>query len=328
MKKGILTLVTAFLLMAQGLACDPLGLTGIMEENDLWIPAGLKTTSGITKERFDRVLDRIESIYAPIIKAKGKTLRVDRDWEDGTVNAYASREGYTWVIKMFGGLARHHTVTEDGFALVACHEIGHHLGGAPKRTSIWGVSAWASNEGQSDYFASAKCMHKYYEVADKEDEQDTVDLMAQTEVPSYVTQKCSTQFQGAKDIAFCERSSLAGMSLSSLFHDMRRSPTALSFETPDPNIVTKTSHRHPPAQCRLDTYFQGALCNKDPYLDPSQSDPDKNVCSRAHLYEVGVRPLCWYKPTVATPAPEPTPEDPDKDKDKKKERCPWWPFCW
>jgi hypothetical protein len=33
---------------------------------------------------------------------------------------------------MFGGLARHELVTDDGFMMVVCHETGHHLGGAPR----------------------------------------------------------------------------------------------------------------------------------------------------------------------------------------------------
>jgi len=73
-------------------------------------------------------------------------LVIDKHWEDGTVNAYASENGNNDVISMFGGLARHPAITPDAFYLVACHEIGHHLGGAPKK----GNTQWASNEGQAD----------------------------------------------------------------------------------------------------------------------------------------------------------------------------------
>ena len=34
---------------------------------------------------------------------------------------------------MFGGLAGHETITTDAFALVACHELGHHIGGAQRK---------------------------------------------------------------------------------------------------------------------------------------------------------------------------------------------------
>jgi Zn-dependent protease with chaperone function len=54
---------------------------------------------------------------------------------------------------MFGGLARDPLVTKDGFSAVICHEIGHHIAGAPRK----GFS-WASNEGQADYFATTKCL--------------------------------------------------------------------------------------------------------------------------------------------------------------------------
>jgi len=47
------------------------------------------------------------------------------------VNAYASvdKQGQQFI-HMFGGLARHPLMTEDAFLLVACHEFGHHYGGA------------------------------------------------------------------------------------------------------------------------------------------------------------------------------------------------------
>jgi len=66
---------------------------------------------------------------------------------------------------MFGGLARHETMTPDGFATVVCHELGHHLGGVPKKFS-WFGNSWASNEGQADYFGIMKCLRKMFEHED------------------------------------------------------------------------------------------------------------------------------------------------------------------
>jgi hypothetical protein len=138
-------------------ACTVDGKEGFAPENKLNIPVS-NNKSGITEAQFHNMIDRVAAVYAPIITDMGAKLNVIRDWENGTVNAFASRSGDVWNVKMFGGLARHKTVTPDGFALVMCHEVGHHVGGAPK---YGGGNDWASNEGQSDYFGTLKCLEKF-----------------------------------------------------------------------------------------------------------------------------------------------------------------------
>ena len=162
--KSVLTLIIALVTVISqaSFACDLHGKTGILPENNLNIPVGLKFVGGgITEAQFNRVIDRISKLYTPVVSRLGGTLSIKRNWNDGTVNAYASRSGKTWNVAMFGGLARHETVTEDGFALVVCHELGHHIGGAPKKVSYYSNS-WASNEGQADYFANLKCLRKTF----------------------------------------------------------------------------------------------------------------------------------------------------------------------
>ena len=79
------------------------------------------------------------------------------------MNAFAKQGASTWEVHMYGGLARHQAVTADGFALVVCHELGHHLGGAPQKVDWFGRLRWASNEGQADYWGTAKCFRKLLE---------------------------------------------------------------------------------------------------------------------------------------------------------------------
>lgn len=215
----------------------------------------------------------------------GKTLEVIRKWEDGTVNAYAQQSGDVWKVSMFGGLARHATITPDAFALVVCHEIGHHIGGYPKK---WG--RWASNEGQADYFGNAKCLRKYMEV------DLNTGVMERVDVPSIVEEKCNANFTDAEEIAMCKRGALAGLSLGNLFRALRKLPKPLMFSTPDETVVTRIDHSHPAPQCRLDTYFAGAICDKDAYDDVSNTDLAKGLCARQDDYIDGVRPLCWFKP--------------------------------
>jgi hypothetical protein len=283
--------------------CSEDGKDGFVPENDLYIPANIKSDTGITEARFNAVIDKVVNIYAPIISNMGANLVVDRNWSDGTVNAYASQSGKNWKIAMFGGLARHSTITEDGFALVVCHELGHHIGGAPKKggsTSSggggwWGggagVSSWASNEGQSDYFATLKCLRKAWLNDDNES------IVAAMDVPAPLAAACKKATKNHRqDTALCIRNGMAGQSVADLFSALSRLPKAL-FDTPDKNVVASTNDNHPRAQCRLDTYFQGSLCDVSMNEDVSQKDEVKGTCHPSLGHKEGLRPLCWFKPS-------------------------------
>jgi len=290
MLKGfIMSAVVAGQLFASVYACDITGKSGIVEENNLYIPVGAKSLSTITKDKFNSILDKVEALYTPILKARGKTFVISRNWDDGTVNAYAQQSGSTWTISMFGGLARHDTITEDGFALVACHELGHHIGGAPKKFS-WSGSSWASSEGQSDYYGNSKCLRNYMK------DEDNAAIVAKMEVDEHAKARCEANFHNENDIAICIRGAMAGMSLGNLFRALRRMETKLSFTTPDPAVVTRNDDNHPAPQCRLDTYFAGSICEKDFNLPVSDTDANVGFCTVRDGATEGVRPRCWFKP--------------------------------
>lgn len=277
------------ILSFQTFSCDEHGITGIAPENDLWISPFVRNNA-MDEAEFNRVLDRIESIYTPIFQSDfDRVLDVQRKWSNGTVNAYAKQEGRKWIISMFGGLARHPLASSDGFALVACHEIGHHIGGAPKRTMFW-IPTWASNEGQSDYWGVQKCLRKYFA------EDDNVAYMADKDVDPFVTNSCKKSFSDEEDIAICERASLAGLSLARVLGSLRSKGKLPNFNTPDNSKVRRTNSKHPAAQCRLDTYFQSALCDRGHDEPITNANHTTGFCSRKLGDKIGLRPLCWYKP--------------------------------
>ena len=262
---------------------------GFVEDNDLWIPdMGIMQDYGLDEATFHEVLDRIEELYRPIVSARGGQLRVVRNWPDGTVNAYARRLGRIYEISMFGGLARHPSITADGFALVACHEMGHHLGGAPKINNIF--NRWASNEGQSDYYASLKCLREYYTP------ESNLEWLEGREVSESVLEACTHSFEELQEQISCMRSSYAGLSVAYLFQDLRKENNPPQFHTPDPSTVSRTDDRHPGTQCRLDTYFQGAICDRPTDEDLNDSNYRQGTCTRVAGYSEGVRPLCWFSP--------------------------------
>ncbi len=289
MIKKLITASTLVATMA-GYTCTMDGTEGIVPENNLWISTTDKSANlTMTEERFNAVIDKVAAVYAPVIAAQGATLNVERKWNDGTVNAYASRSGNTWNVFMFGGLARHTAITEDGFALVVCHEIGHHIGGAPKKETWWSTT-WATNEGQADYFATLKCLRQAFR------SENNAQIVSELNVPSEVQTACAAQFSAMEDQLICQRGAMAGMSTAKLFQDLRSQTTAPDFTTPDSKVVSKTDHNHPDTQCRLDTYFAGALCEVNDLVDVSDTDESAGVCYRASGDQIGVRPFCWFKP--------------------------------
>jgi hypothetical protein len=262
---------------------------GFLPENDMRIPVSVHQVGGITKEEFDAVLNKVEAFYAPIISQRGGNLELTRDWADDTVNAYASRMGRTWTIKMYGGLARHPAMTKDGFMMVACHETGHHIGGAPK-VAGWFGNDWASNEGQSDYFATLRCLRNFFS------EEETAQFVQDNAIDPTLKQACEQQFQTMHEKNTCMRAGVAGRAGAELFRQMRKIATEPRFDTPDPAQVHRTDDDHPAAQCRLDTYFQGALCVNTPATELSDTDPNPGTCTLQNGQSAGLRPRCWFAP--------------------------------
>ncbi len=271
-------------------------------KNDRKIPVGDVSANDMNEETFNKVIDHVFKRYEAIIKDLGGVLKIKKLWKDNTVNAYAQRIGSTYLVTMFGGLARHKDVTPDGFALVVCHEIGHHIGGAPKYSG----NNWASTEGQSDYWGAMNCAKRIFENFDnvkyvQKRIRKARKLRAQGKrrkaskiLSEYALGKCTDAYKGKKeDIALCYRIAMAGQSLANLLADLRGVKYP-NFETPDPTKVGKSFPRHPKPQCRLDTYFQGALCNIAYDKDVDQKDPFLNTCARKDGKTIGVRPNCWF----------------------------------
>lgn len=255
-----------------------------LPENNLQIPTNQFISSEIEEEDFYRIIGEVEDVYQPVVAARGKELVVKKLWSNDTVNASAQQLGNKWIVNMYGGLARHDRMTKDGFALVVCHELGHHLGGAPK------ISAWAANEGQSDYFATLKCFRKVYG-----DTNNLSFLGESAEINPVIQESCVSAHSEESQQALCVRSTLAGKTLGSLLAVLNNQSVP-RVDTPDPSQVSRTRNSHPKAQCRLDTYFAGALCTANVNSELSDIDPNIGTCSRKFGDTVGVRPLCWYSP--------------------------------
>lgn len=273
-------------------SCTVDGQEGFFPKNDVRIPLTGMHSFSIEKDVFMKAIDKANALYAPVFKAQGRTLEIVKDWDNAQANAFAKRSGKTSIVHMFGGLARHPKVTADGFMLVICHEIGHHLGGAVKNPGLFGKS-WASNEGQSDLFATLKCAREVWK------DEDNVAIVSQMNVPARAVEFCKKSFADLNEQALCMRSAMGGKSLADTLLALNKKEGETLFEKPDPAVVKSTFNKHPEAQCRLDTYFAGSLCVRKKEEALSDTDPTVGTCSTEKGDNVGTRPLCWYKPGKA-----------------------------
>lgn len=245
---------------------------------------GIKSFGGgLAEEDFNQVIDSAISVLSPEIKKiLNKELIIEKRWNDSTVDAFATRDdSNNAVVVMNGGLARHPLMTKDAFLLLICHEIGHHLGGAPKvLRGNSGLRGWSSAEGQADYYATSKCLPLFYkngiDIKTFESEQDSGDYKT-------ALSKCSDNA--------CARITLAGLSVSRVFASLVAGEREPDLSIKDNSKVPKTLYKHPTPQCRLDTYSSGAICEQGINIPFDSSDPKVGAC----LSGLSKRPDCWFQ---------------------------------
>jgi hypothetical protein len=245
---------------------------------------GLKAfNEGLSEEEFNQIIGSAMAIMGPEVKRLlNKSLIIDKRWSEATVDAFATRDdANNAVVVMNGGLARHPLMTKDAFLLLICHEIGHHLGGAPKvLRGNSGLRGWSSAEGQADYYATSKCLPLFdktgIEIKTFENDQDSGDYKA-------ALSKC-------RDNA-CARVSLAGLTVSRLFASLVSNAPTPQLLLKDNSKAGQTLYSHPNPQCRLDTYSSGALCDKKSNEPFDIKDPKIGAC----VTDLGKRPACWFQ---------------------------------
>lgn len=262
--------------------------SSILPPNDIRIPVDKTAPKGITLAQFHAVIDGVESAYRPVTIQLGKTLTFERLWEDPRLNAEAQQNGDHWVVRLFGGIPRFRTMDPDAFTVVVCHELGHHLGGAPLYQS--GLRIWASNEGQADYFATLKCLRRVWEG------QDHRAVLAERAQDPILVEACETQWAGDQERALCVRSGRAGMVIGQMLAFATRGRISPRFGRAAPSAPSVTRDGHSSPQCRLESFFQGALCTRDWHQDLSNDSVLMGACHTENGDSVGLRPRCWYKP--------------------------------
>lgn len=241
----------------------------------------LVPTERVSESERDQIFGELRAIYGQEVAAEGGTLRLFETANMG-FGAWASREvtgGY--LVEVYQGVRYHRLMTSDAFALVLCHELGHHLARIPRKP----YSSWASAEGQADYFANLKCFRRYLERV----------APAVQGAPPELLSRCAASFIQPQDVSDCARGLTAARALGAVLADLEGLVAGEypQLETPDRTVVTETNVEHPAAQCRLDTYRAGSLCPVGWADGLSVTDARKGVCHSQNLPEHG-RPACWF----------------------------------
>lgn len=219
------------------------------------LPVSVMTTSSAAEELSEGQFAEILGIFAksyPDIIFQGS-------WTNDTLNAQALRFDQTRVVVIYGGLARHPSMTLDSLTLMICHEVGHHKGGAPYFPDILGNISWASAEGAADYYSVQGCFNQMAP------QLRSLPPKLPAKETSLLSQTCANQ-----DIEICSRALVAGTITAQLqWLVLTKDDPAPSLDKIETDIAPTTLLDYPTPQCRLDTFRASALSLE--------------------------RPACWYR---------------------------------
>lgn len=296
MKNLLLILATVIVGAAQANWLDPKDIRPDLQS----IQAG---PSNISEQEFRSLIAEVRQVYSPIVSQHGGSLNMSGNWQNETPNAQATQMFTNWQVQITGGLARRPELTADGFQLILCHELGHHLGGfafAPSPLPF--IPVWAANEGQSDYFATQVCAKRIW--GRQLERNQSFRGTATREVQAL----CNSVWETEAEQNLCYRILVAGQSVTATMAVLMNKPIP-SYSSPDETVVDKTFDGHPQPQCRMDTSLGGALCKatfNDGFIPGKKAsggvgginaerEAASVSCMAGSGYEIGLRPACWFK---------------------------------
>lgn len=240
-----------------------------------------------TAEDYEFVRNKFLEIYGPIINEVNGTIfqiNLTDDYPDnlGGID-YANGVAH---IDVGSEVHLNNTINLESYTAVLCHEIGHFMGGYPKKKRGDDGDSWASKEGQSDYYAAAVCLKKML---------PHVPLLGRKIiVPEVTTAKCKQVYKTTDEVALCERIANASyemvFSIYSIFHKFgddgkyHYKPSLTQQESKYLGDV-----EYPNVQCRLDTMVAASLCTE------KVGNGKDGICNKEEGYTIGLRPACWYK---------------------------------
>lgn len=244
-----------------------------------WFLAPVQTVD-FSAEELDVLQKEFHSAYDADIAALGGTFKLQFFKSVFSYLSTATVKGDVYQVSIMAGNLSKKTMDMDSLRILICHEIGHFLGGGPRRIELdpEEEQTWNVIEGAADYFAAVQCMKRVLRG------QDHSSLLGQ--VDELVVRRCAESFSQSEERAICQRTMLAGKKLIRFFATAKNLEDTFRFDTPNLSTVARTNPAHPDLQCRLDTYAAGALCNVPPDSTMDPNDLSAGTCSD--------RPACWF----------------------------------
>lgn len=243
-----------------------------------FIAAQRSQDGGLSREQFKQVTDELIAIYIPLLQEKGIDLKVERRWNDDSIDASVNRDldnHQKFKLTITGGMGRQNGMTKDSLALVMCHEFSHILTGLPYA------------EGQADYLAVSKCLRRYWKDSDNQK------AMIGINIPQTLSKACKNVWGHDSNYWMCLRTSITGLTMAKILAgDQYPEPR---FENPDKTVVQQLLSKHPSPQCRLDTYFQASLCTVGYEEEVDHDSEVDGTCHEVLGHRIGLRPRCWFK---------------------------------
>lgn len=231
------------------------------------------TTSSVTEESFHKIPRTVFNMNYQSFLANKQKVILNLMWETPYFSAWVKEEApQSYSINFWGGITRIPGMNDNGLALIACHEVGHLLGGEPR--SKIPAFIWASSEGQADYYATAICLKNYYELLFA-----TGKLEEPQEIDNVLYTRCRTKYVQEKDFLICLNIMDGIKGFSAVLYHLDPDKKEISFTQKGPKASATNYNSYPMAQCRVETLVAGNFCAKDKY-----------PCLKAD----SARPQCWF----------------------------------
>jgi len=212
-------------------------------------------TANIDEGTFNQVVENIRSLYQTQIEDyTKKSLIIHANWHDihaGPFHISSARCSHDLaILSILGHVAQHSSTTLGSFVLFACHEVGHFLGGEPKKKEA--IFKWSTIEGQADYWAAKECYKEYFK---------NFPNLAPQALPSPTVQGlCNTNYFTQENRTICYQEMQSIRAIGAYLTDADAvNGRLVNLESKDPRIVQKLKYSLPSNQCRIDTYVAAAL---------------------------------------------------------------------
>ena len=228
---------------------------------------------------FNETLHEARIFFSPIYKKHGKELTIIGDWSYDENNAKAM--AYTtnhFFIEVYGGALKAKGTNKDSLRAMICHEVGHHIGGAPYVPRYYEdyYLFRGSSEGQADYYAAQRCLKNWFSGENHWRELEKYRFSEKDK------KFCTKYEEGQENIGLCLRVITAFKRMLQINID---ESVSFQYKARNPNYqyALASSVTHPSKECRLETVYAGVICNAE----------KKAGCLSFENPIEASRPLCW-----------------------------------